>query len=155
MSFLETLLIHQKRVLSSIKTRRIKEPYRQGQGALGNKWTHERVGKVSDKTINKRYAEYRQRELNEKGKKLGEPWASISLICIRPTFLRWLRSGMFTNYAKTLRMIQSLRISLGCLLVCTFGNFLAHVLVTAHTINNLDLYDEHGYENEGYEGEKP
>ena len=39
--------------------------------------------------------------------------------------------------------------SLGCLLVCTFGNFLAAVLVAAHTINSLDLGNE--LENEGYE----
>ena len=37
--------------------------------------------------------------------------------------------------------------NLGCLLVCTFGNFLAPVLVAAHTVNNLDLGDE----NKGYE----
>ena len=38
---------------------------------LGHKWTHERVNKSSDETINKTYAEYRQRELNEKGGKTG------------------------------------------------------------------------------------
>ena len=36
---------------------------------LGHKWTHERVDKSSDETINKKYAEYKQREINEKGKK--------------------------------------------------------------------------------------
>ena len=36
---------------------------------LGNKWTHKRVDKASDKTINKTYAEYNQRELNEKGER--------------------------------------------------------------------------------------
>ena len=41
--------------------------------------------------------------------------------------------------------------NLGCLLVFTFGNFLAPVLVAAHTVNNLDLGDEP--EDEGYEGE--
>ena len=40
--------------------------------------------------------------------------------------------------------------SLGCLLVCTFGSLLAPALVLAHTINNLDLGDEQGHENEGY-----
>ena len=40
--------------------------------------------------------------------------------------------------------------SLGCLLVCTFGSLLAPVLVLAHTINNLDLGDEQGHENESY-----
>ena len=35
----------------------------------------------------------------------------------------------------------------GCLLMCTFGNFIALVLVAAHAVNNLDLDNE----NEGYE----
>ena len=43
--------------------------------------------------------------------------------------------------------------SLGCLLVCTFGSFLAPVLVLAHSINNLDLGDEQGHENQGYESD--
>ena len=30
---------------------------------LGSKWTHERVDKASDETINKKSAEYKQREL--------------------------------------------------------------------------------------------
>ena len=38
--------------------------------------------------------------------------------------------------------------NLGCPLVCTFGNFLAPVLVAAHTVNNLDLNVE--LENDGY-----
>ena len=42
---------------------------------------------------------------------------------------------------------------LGCLLVCTFGNFLASVLIAAHTANNLDFDDE--LEDEGYESEGP
>ena len=43
---------------------------------------------------------------------------------------------------------------LGCVLVYTFGNFLAPVLVAAHTVNNLDLGDEQGLENEGYESDE-
>ena len=39
---------------------------------LGSKWTHKRVDKASDETINKTYAEYKQRELNEKGEKTAE-----------------------------------------------------------------------------------
>ena len=49
---------------------------------------------------------------------------------------------MLKNYSKTLRMIRSLKISLGCLLVCAFGNFLAPVLVAAHTVNNVDFGSE-------------
>ena len=43
--------------------------------------------------------------------------------------------------------------NLGCLLVCTFGNFLVPVLVTEHTVNNLALVDEQGPENEGCESD--
>ena len=42
---------------------------------------------------------------------------------------------------------------LGCLLLCTFGNFLAPVLVAVHMVNNLDLGNEKGHENEGYESD--
>ena len=38
-----------------------------------------------------------------------------------------------------------------CFLVYMFGNFLAAVLVAADTVNNLDLGDEQGHENEDYE----
>ena len=41
---------------------------------------------------------------------------------------------------------------LGCLFVCTFGNFLAPVLIAAHTANNID-FDEP--EDEGYESKGP
>ena len=38
---------------------------------LGSKWTQEKVEKASDETINKRYTEYKQHELNENGEKTG------------------------------------------------------------------------------------
>ena len=41
--------------------------------------------------------------------------------------------------------------TLGCFLVCTFGNFVAPVLVAAQTVNNLDISHEQSFENEGYE----
>ena len=48
-------------------------------------------------------------------------------------------------------IIKDQMTGLGCLLVCTFGNFLAPVLVAAHTMNNLDLGNE--LENEGCESD--
>ena len=39
------------------------------RGKLGHKWTHERVDNESNEVINKKYAEYKQRELNKKGEK--------------------------------------------------------------------------------------
>ena len=50
-------------------------------------------------------------------------------------------------------IIKDQMASLGCLLVCAFGNLLAPVLVLAHTINKLDLGHEQCHENEGYEGD--
>ena len=41
--------------------------------------------------------------------------------------------------------------NLGCLLVCTSGNFLAPILVAVHTVNNLDTGNEQGLDDEGYE----
>ena len=46
-------------------------------------------------------------------------------------------------------IIKDQMAGLGCLFVCTFGNFLAPVLIAVHTANNLDLGD--GPEDEGYE----
>ena len=44
-------------------------------------------------------------------------------------------------------------VNLGCLLVCTFGNYLAPVLVAVHTINNLGSGNEQDHENEGHESD--
>ena len=50
-------------------------------------------------------------------------------------------------------IIKDQMANLGCILVSTFGNFIASVLVAAHTVNNLDLGDEQGYENKIYEND--
>ena len=44
-------------------------------------------------------------------------------------------------------IIKDQMANLRFLLVCTFGNFFALVLVAAHTANNLDLGNEKGFEN--------
>ena len=46
-------------------------------------------------------------------------------------------------------VIKDQMAALGCLLVHTFGDYLAGILVAVHTVNNLDRGDEP--ENEGYE----
>ena len=74
------------------------------KGKLGHKWTHKKVDKASDEIINKAYAECKQCNGMKKEKKQGRPWGSI-LIYTLLAFLRWLKSGTFTNYARTLRMI--------------------------------------------------
>ena len=115
------------------------------KGMLGHKWSHERVEKASDETINKTYAEYKQHELNEKGEKTGEVlgkhvinlyFTGISrMVKIRD--VKKLKQGIEND-----PIIKDQMADLGCLLVCTFGNLLAPILVAAHTANNLDLGDE-------------
>ena len=39
--------------------------------------------------------------------------------------------------------------NLGCLFECTFGNFLAFIVVATHIFKNLDFRNE----NEGYESD--
>ena len=58
---------------------------------LGPKWIHGRMEKASDETINKTYAEYKQRELNGKGEKTGKV-LSKHVINLYPTgIFRWLK----------------------------------------------------------------
>ena len=75
----------------------------------------------------------------------------MSLICILAAFLDGLKSRMLQQGLENDPIIKDQMASLGCLLVCTFGNFLAHVLVAAHAANNVDFGGEP--EGEGYEGE--
>ena len=112
------------------------------------------MDKASDETINKTYAEYKQRGLNEKGEKTGKALGK-HVIILYSTEISWLVKIM--DVKKSQQDIENDPINkdhmanLGCILVCTFGNFIASVLVAAHTLNNLDLEDEQGHENEGYE----
>ena len=46
-------------------------------------------------------------------------------------------------------IIKDQMAGLGCLFVCTFGNYLAPVLIAAHTADNVDFGNEP--ESEGYE----
>ena len=121
---------------------------------IGSKWTQEKVDKTSGETIDKTYTEYKLRELNEKGEKIGKGLGKhvISLYSngiYRVVKIRDVKK-LQQNFENDL-IINNQMANLGCLLVCTFGNFLAPVLVAAHTVNNLDI--DHELENKGYESE--
>ena len=77
---------------------------------LEGKWTQKKVDKARDETINKTYAEYKQREITEKGEKNATVWASTSLTYILMGFLSLLTLAMLRSYDKTLRMIRLLKI---------------------------------------------
>ena len=63
----------------------------------------------------------------------------------------WLKIKDVKNYFENDPIIKDQMASLGCLFVCTFDNYLAPVLISAHTANNLDFADEPENKNDGYE----
>ena len=123
---------------------------------LGHKWTQEEVGKTNDETINKTYAEYKQRELNENGEKAGKTLGKHVINLYSTGIFRVVKIRDIKKLQQDIEndpIIKDQMANLGCILVSTFGNFIASVLVAAHTVNNLDLGDEQGLENEGYESD--
>ena len=77
---------------------------------LGSKWTHERVDKASTEIIEKTYTEYKQRELNEKGQNTGKALGKHVINLYSTDISQWLKIKDVKNYARTLKIIQSLKI---------------------------------------------
>ena len=134
------------------------------RGKLGHKWTHEKVDKASDETINKKYAENWQRELNEKGEKTGKALSKHVINLYSTSISRWFKIKDVKKLKQDTEddpIIKDQMANLSCLLVCTFGNFLAPILIATHTANNVDFGDEKGYDrlaaqheqNDGYESD--
>ena len=69
-------------------------------------------------------------------KKLERPWASMSLIYTLTEFFNGLKSWMLIIKDQ---IIKDQMANLGSLFVCKFGDYLALVLIAAHTANNVDL----------------
>ena len=126
------------------------------RGKLGHKWTHERIDKESDENINRWYVENRQRELNEKGEKTGKALGKHVINLYSTGISRMVKIRDVHKLRQDIKnypIIKDQMACLGCLLLCTSGNFLAPVLVAVHMVNNLDLGNEQGHENEGYESD--
>ena len=118
---------------------------------LRSKWTQEKVDKACDESINKTYAEYKQRELNEKGKKT-EKTLGKHVINFYSTRISWV---VKIRDVKKLQqdiendpIIKDQMANLGCPLMYAFGNFLAFSFSGCANSNNLDLGHEQGLEND-------
>ena len=88
-------------------------------------WTNQAM-KLSTK-----YAEYRQRELNEKGEQTGKALGKHVINLYSVSISRWLRIRDVKKLQQDIEndpIIKDQMANLGCLLVCTFGNFLAAFL---------------------------
>ena len=121
---------------------------------LGHKWTHKMVDKASNETINKMYAEYKQRELNEKDEKTGKTLGKHVINLYSTGISQWVKIKDVKKLRQNIEndpIIKDQMASLGCLFF--FCNYLASVLIAAHTAKNLDFGDE--FENEDYESEGP
>ena len=112
------------------------------------------MDKASDETINKKYAEYKQHEITEKGEKTGNTLGKHVINLYSTGISRWLKIRDVKKLKQDIEddpIIKDQMVNLGCLLMCTFGNFLAPILIAAHTANNVDFGGEP--ENEGYESD--
>ena len=91
------------------------------------------------------YDAYKQRELNEKGERTGKALGKHEIDLHSTGISRVVKIRdvkKLQQYIENDPIIKDQMANLGCLLLCKFGNFLAPVLVAAHTVNNLDLGDE-------------
>ena len=123
---------------------------------LGHIWTHGRVDKASDEIVNKTYAEYRQCELNEKGEKTGKALGKHVINLYSTGISWWLKIMDVKKLWQDIEndpIIIDQMVNLGCLFVCTFGDYLVSVLIAVHTANNVDFDREP--EDEDYKSEEP
>ena len=114
------------------------------------------MDKASDQIINKTYVEYKQRDLNEKGEKTAKMLAKHAINLYSKGISRFVKISDVKKLRQDIEddpVIKDQMAALGCLLVYTFGDYLAGILVTVHMVNNLDRGDVP--ENEGYESEGP
>ena len=108
------------------------------------------MDKANDETINKRYAEYKQRKLIEKGENTGKALGKHIINLHSAGISQWLKIKDVKKLRQDIKndpIIKDQMAGLGCLFVCTFGNYLTPILIAAHTANNVDFSDE----NEGHE----
>ena len=121
---------------------------------LGHKGTQEKVDKASDEIINKTYAEYKQREITEKGEKTAKGLGKHLIKLYSNGISRFVKISDVKQLRQDIEddpLIKDQMINLGCFLVYTLGDYLAPVLVAAHALNNLDRGTE--LENEDYESD--
>ena len=106
---------------------------------LGHKWAYRRVDNENNEIINKMYAEYKTRE---KRKKTGKVLDKHVINLYSTEISRWLKIKDVKKLRQDIkndRIIKDQMVNLGCLFVCTFGNYLAPILIAAHTANKVYL----------------
>ena len=96
-----------------------------GKGHLLGKWTHERVDKESDETINKKYVEYKQREITEKGEYTGKILGKHVINLYSTSISQWVKIKDVKKLRQDIENDPIIKDQMGvlrCLLCCTFGD---------------------------------
>ena len=81
------------------------------------------MDKASDETINKTYAEYKQRELNKKGEKTGKTLGKHVINLYSTGISRWLKIKDIKKLLQDIendQIIKDQMAGLGCLFVCNW-----------------------------------
>ena len=87
------------------------------------------------------YAEYRQRELNEKDEKTGKALGKHIINLYSTGISRWLKIKDVKKLRQDIEndpIIKDRIVNLGCLFVCTFDDYLTSVLIAAHLAIKFD-----------------
>ena len=116
------------------------------------------MDKASDEAINKTYAEYKQREITEKGEKTGKTLGKHVINLYSTSISRFVKISDVKKLRQDIEdhpIIKDQIADLGCFLVYTLGDYLAAVLVGVHTLNNSHRCNRRNHENEDYESEGP
>ena len=118
------------------------------------------MDKASNESISKKYLEYKQCELNEKGEKTAKVLGKHATNLYCKGICWWVKIKDVNKLCKNNEddpIIKDQTAGLGCLLVFIFGDYLvlvlASVLIATHTWNNVDSGDEPENKNEGYESD--
>ena len=117
---------------------------------------NERVDKASDEIINEKYVKYKQCELNEEGEYTGKALGKHVINLYSTRISRWVKIKDVKKLRQDIEndpIIKDQMAGLGCLFVCTFGDYLIPILIAVHTANYLYFGDEQGHEDEGHESD--
>ena len=83
------------------------------------------MDKESDETINKKYVEYKQREITEKGEYTGKILGKHVINLCSTSICQWVKIQDVKKLRQDIEndpIIKDQMAVLGCLLCCTFGD---------------------------------
>ena len=120
------------------------------QGVNGHKKTWARP---ATKLLIKTYTKYKQRELNEKGEKTGKALGKHAIDLYSTGISRVFKIRDVKKLQHDIENVRSLKIRWLTSFVFQCVPKSEQLRQLAHTVNNLDLDDEQGLENEGYESD--